>query len=56
MKTQTKVDTTLFTMIIATLITGICLSSANSLFDSRNDSQKVRADTVASKNIGSKQL
>ena len=52
MKTHSNVDTTLFTLIIATVITGICLSSAGSLLES----QKVRADTLASKAALSKQL
>lgn len=52
MKTHTNVDTTLFTMIIATLVTGVCLSSANSL----TTSQGARPDTIASKVSASKQL
>ena len=52
MKTQTKVDTTLFTMIIATLITGLCLSSFSSLMSSQN----TRPDTFASKTVTNKQL
>ncbi len=52
MKTHTSVDTTLFTMIIATLITGVCLSSAGSFLNSHTAS----ADTVAVKAVASKQL
>lgn len=52
MKTQTRIDTTLFAMIITTLITGLCLSSMGSLMNS----QSARADTVAGKASTSKQL
>ncbi|HEX9392631.1 MAG TPA: hypothetical protein VF928_15075 [Usitatibacteraceae bacterium] len=52
MKTQTKVDTTLFTMIIATLVTGVCFSGAGNLLNSEN----ARPDAVASKTIATKQL
>ncbi len=52
MKTQTKVDTTLFTMIIATLITGICLSSIGNLLHS----QTANADALASKAAATRQL
>lgn len=52
MKTKTRIDTTLFAMIIATLITGLCLSSMGSLMNS----QSMRPDTVAGKASTSKQL
>lgn len=52
MKTQTKVDTTLFTMIVATLIAGLCLSSISSLMSGQN----MRPDTFVSKTVTNKQL
>jgi hypothetical protein len=52
MKTTSQVDTTLFTLIIATLVTGICLSS----FSSLTEPPSVRPDSIASKTVASKQI